>query len=99
MNAYEAKVENEPSELNEKQRTKMLDVFMGRSYTMTASCNHKPHSFTCKVKVLDLKKESDTKYRVSMSGSDKGGTSKFDGLLVFKGSGIGFKLFKAYDDK
>jgi hypothetical protein len=49
--------------------------------------------------VLDLKKESDSKYRISMSGSDEVGTSKLNGLLMFRADGMGLKLSKVYDDR
>jgi len=34
-----------------------------------------------------------------MTGSDEVGKSKFEGLLLFKNSGLGIKLSKVYDDR
>ena len=37
---------------------------------MVINIRDKNEKFYCQVKVIDLKKESDTKYRISMLGSD-----------------------------
>lgn len=99
MKAFEAKVEEWPSVLDEQQRGAMLDAFMKRSYTMVINVRDKAEKFYCQIKVLDLKRENDYKYTISMSGSDEVGTSKINGLLVFSGNGMGFKLSKVYDDR
>jgi hypothetical protein len=77
----------------------MIDAFMKKSYTMVIDINDKAEKFYCQVKVLDLKKINDYKYSIQFSGSDTVGTSKMEGVLVFKGTGIGLKLSKVYDDR
>lgn len=77
----------------------MIDAFMSRTYTMVINVRDKAEKFYCQIKVLNLKKESDTKYTISMSGSDEVGKSKIDGLLIFKADGMGFRLSKVYDDR
>lgn len=72
---------------------------MKRSYTMVINIRDKAEKFYCQIKVLDLKKESDTKYRISLSGTDEVGKSKLEGLLVFRADGFGFKLSKVYEDR
>jgi hypothetical protein len=66
---------------------------------MVINIRDKAEKFFCRIKVLDLKKENDTRYRIKLSGKDEVGTSKLEGLLVFKGSGMGLKLSKVYDDR
>ena len=66
---------------------------------MVINIRDKADKFFCRIKVLDLKKENDTKYRIKLSGKDEVGTSQLQGLLVFKGSGMGLKLSKVYDDR
>lgn len=51
------------------------------------------------MKVLDLKKENDYKYKIKLSGSDEVGKSQLDGILIFRADGIGLKLSKVYDDR
>jgi hypothetical protein len=72
---------------------------MKRSYTMVINIRDKAEKFYCQVKVLDLKKENDIRYSISMSGTDEVGTSKLNGLLIFKADGMGFRLSKVYDDR
>jgi hypothetical protein len=69
-------VEEWPSTLEDAQRSLMLDAFMKRSYTMVINIRDKDEKFYCQIKVLDLKRESDTRYRIAMSGSDEVGKSK-----------------------
>jgi hypothetical protein len=66
---------------------------------MVISSNDKSDLFHSQMKVLNLKKENETKYRISMSGSDEIGTSKLDGLLMFRAEGMCFKLSKVYDNR
>lgn len=77
----------------------MIDAFMRRSYTMIINIRDKAEKFYCQIKVLDLKKENEYKYKISMSGSDEVGKSKLDGYLIFRADGFGFKLSKVYDDR
>lgn len=77
----------------------MIDAFMKKSYTIVIDVNDKAEKFYCQLKVLDLKKINDYKYSIKFSGSDTVGTSKMEGVLVFKGTGIGLKLSKVYDDR
>ena len=44
----------------------MIEAFMRRSYTMVINIRDKAEKFYCQVKVLDLKRETDTKYRISL---------------------------------
>ena len=34
-----------------------------------------------------------------MNGTDEVGTSKLEGLMLFRGNGMGFKLSKVYDNR
>lgn len=99
MNAYEAASEEFPSVLDDKQKEDMIDSFMKRSYTMTITVKDKKEKVLCPVKVVDLKKESESKYRISMTGKDKYGASSLNGLVIFRAEGIGFKLSKVYNDR
>lgn len=99
MNEYDQRIQESPSQVDPSQRDLMIDAFMKKSYTIVIDVNDKAQKFYCQVKVLDLKKINDYKYTISFSGSDTVGTSKMEGLLVFKGIGIGLKLSKVYDDR
>ena len=77
----------------------MLDAFMARKYTMIINVRDNDEKFFMQVKVVDLHKETDYKYRIKMNGSDQVGTSKIEGLLMFTGPGMSFKLSKVYDDR
>jgi hypothetical protein len=99
MNDYEGRVETTPSILDEAQRSYMLDNFMKKSYTMVINVGDKSEKFKCQVKVVDLKKQNESKYLIQLSGNDEVGPSKLEGLLVFRGSGLGLKLSKVYDNR
>ena len=53
--------------------------------------------FNCQIKVTDLKKISSDKFEVKMTGSDEVGTSKLEGLLVFRDAEMAVMLSKVYD--
>jgi hypothetical protein len=72
---------------------------MKQSHTIVVNVRDKSEKFFCQVKVLDLKKVTDTKYAIKMSGIDEIGTSKLEGLLIFRADGLGMKLSKVYDDR
>ena len=48
----------------------MLDAFMARKYTMIINVRDNDEKFFMQVKVVDLHKETDYKYRIKMNGSD-----------------------------
>lgn len=96
---YEARIEEWPSTLGEQQKSALIDTFMKRSYTMVINIKDKFEKFYCQIKVTDLKKENDWKYSIKLTGKDEVGTSKLEGLLVFRADGIGMKLSKVYDDR
>jgi len=66
---------------------------------MVINVNDKIEKFFCQVKVLDLKKLSEFKYSIKLSGSDEVGKSKLEGILVFRGEELGLKLSKVYEDR
>ena len=39
------------------------------------------------------------RYHIKMNGTDEVGTSKLEGLIVFKADGFGIKLSKVYDNR
>lgn len=92
-------MEEWPSTLEEQQKSALIDTFMKRSYTMVINIKDKFEKFYCQVKVTDLKKENDQKYSIKLTGKDEVGTSKLEGVLVFRADGIGMKLSKVYDDR
>ena len=99
MNDYEARMEQYPSIYDINVRQNMINAFMNRKYTMVINIKDQQERFFCQVKVTDLKRINDTKFEIKMTGSDEVGTSKIEGLLIFRGDGFGFKLSKVYDDR
>ena len=77
----------------------MIDVFMIKSYTMVIKDKDQKLKFYCQVKVTDLKRINDNKFEVKMTGSDEVGTSKLEGLLVYRADEMTIKLSKVYDNR
>ena len=99
MSSFEARMEEWPSIYPIPTRSAMIDAFMSRSYTMVINVKDQAEKFYCQLKVTDLKRINDTKFEIKMNGSDEVGTSKLEGLMIFKSDGLGIKLSKVYDDR
>lgn len=96
---FEARMEEWPSTLDLNGRQALIDQFMSKKYTMVITVKNSAEKFHCQVKVTDLSKESDNRYRIKMEGSDEVGSSKFDGVIVFTQDRLSLKLSKVYDDR
>ena len=99
MNDFEARMQEWPSTYDMQTRQQMIDAFMSRSYTMVINIKDQAEKFYCQVKVIDLKRINDNKFEIKMTGSDEVGTSKLEGLLIYRADGLGIKLSKVYDDR
>jgi hypothetical protein len=99
MSNFEMRMEEWPSVYDEAGRQAMLSTFMNRVYTMVINVKDQTEKFYCQLKVTDLKKITDIKYEIKLTGSDEVGTSKLEGLLMYKADGFGIRLSKVYDDR
>ena len=99
MNNFDARMEEWPSIYDSHSKQNMIDAFMSRKYTMVINVKDQKEKFYCQIKVTDLKRINDNKFEVKMTGSDEVGTSKLEGLLVYRADGMGIKLSKVYDNR
>ena len=72
---------------------------MAKTYSMVIKVGDKSDKFLCQLKVTDLAKETTNRYRIRLNGKDEVGTSKLEGLLLFRADGLAWKLSKVYDDR
>ena len=70
MDNFEMRMEQWPSTLAPQVRASMLDALVARKYTMIINVRDNDEKFFMQVKVVDLYKETDYKYRIKMTGSD-----------------------------
>ena len=77
----------------------MINAFMSKKYTMVIKTRNQKEQFNCQIKVTDLKRINCNKFEVKMKGIDEVGTSKLEGLLVFRKEEMALKLSKVYDDR
>jgi 2C-methyl-D-erythritol 2,4-cyclodiphosphate synthase len=64
-------MKNHPSCIQEKYKLQMIDALVSQRYTMIIKKKYSYLNIDCDIKVTNLKKINDSKFKIQMEGKDR----------------------------